>query len=76
MGVICRLLQNPVVDDRGNRKASRVLQIKEKLTRQQATIFMCALLPLSLYWMRQNAYEAFLIIHILFSIVVLATMYL
>ena len=37
---------------------------------------MCALLPLSLYFMRRNAYEAFLIIHILLSVVVLATMWL
>ncbi|KAK9424978.1 putative FAD-binding FR-type domain-containing protein [Seiridium unicorne] len=44
-------------------------------TGELATIFMCALLPLSLYWMRRNMYEGFLIIHIVLSIIVLATMW-
>lgn len=35
---------------------------------------MCALLPLSLYWMRRHLYEGFLIIHIVLSIFVLASM--
>ncbi len=36
---------------------------------------MCLLLPLSLYWMRRNVYEAFLLIHIVLSAIVLATMW-
>ncbi|KAI1078820.1 ferric reductase like transmembrane component [Whalleya microplaca] len=40
-----------------------------------ATITMCLLLPLSLYWMRRNVYEAFLLLHIVLSVVVLATMW-
>ncbi|RYP91316.1 hypothetical protein DL770_002550 [Monosporascus sp. CRB-9-2] len=40
-----------------------------------ATILMCLLLPLSLYWMRRNVYEAFLIVHIVLSAIVLATMW-
>ncbi|RYO96839.1 hypothetical protein DL765_011412 [Monosporascus sp. GIB2] len=44
-------------------------------TGEIATILMCLLLPLSLYWMRRNVYEAFLIIHIGLSAIVLATMW-
>ncbi|KAF7534078.1 hypothetical protein G7054_g6526 [Neopestalotiopsis clavispora] len=40
-----------------------------------ATILMCALLPLSLYWLRRNMYEGFLFIHIAMSILVLAAMW-
>lgn len=36
---------------------------------------MCALLPLSLYWLRRNMYEGFLFIHIAMSILVLAAMW-
>lgn len=36
---------------------------------------MSLLLPFSLYWMRRNVYEAFLIIHIVFSVIILATMW-
>ncbi|KAL6788757.1 ferric reductase like transmembrane component domain-containing protein [Trichoderma sp. SZMC 28012] len=39
-----------------------------------ATIFMCALLTLSVYWIRRRFYEAFLIIHIGLSILILFTM--
>ncbi|KAL7786554.1 ferric reductase like transmembrane component domain-containing protein [Trichoderma afarasin] len=39
-----------------------------------ATIFMCALLILSVYWIRRRFYEAFLIIHIGLSILILFTM--
>ncbi|KAL7907656.1 ferric reductase like transmembrane component domain-containing protein [Trichoderma velutinum] len=41
---------------------------------QMATIFMCALLILSVYWIRRRFYEAFLIIHIGLSILILLTM--
>lgn len=36
---------------------------------------MCLLLPLSLYWMRRHVYEAFLITHIVFSVIILVTMW-
>ncbi|KAM6479473.1 ferric reductase like transmembrane component-domain-containing protein [Trichoderma sp. SZMC 28011] len=39
-----------------------------------ATMFMCALLILSVYWIRRRFYEAFLIIHIGLSILILFTM--
>ncbi|KAL7954017.1 ferric reductase like transmembrane component domain-containing protein [Trichoderma compactum] len=41
---------------------------------QMATISMCALLILSIYWIRRRFYEAFLIIHIGLSILILFTM--
>ncbi|ETS81728.1 hypothetical protein PFICI_06730 [Pestalotiopsis fici W106-1] len=41
----------------------------------KAAILMCALLPLSLYWLRRHMYEGFLIIHIALSILVLAAMW-
>jgi hypothetical protein len=41
----------------------------------QATIFMCLLIGFSLYWMRRNSYEVFLILHILLSIGILVTMW-
>ncbi|KAL7931355.1 ferric reductase like transmembrane component domain-containing protein [Trichoderma chlorosporum] len=41
---------------------------------QIATILMCVLLPLSVYWIRRRFYEAFLIIHIVLSFVILVTM--
>ncbi|KAL7941304.1 ferric reductase like transmembrane component domain-containing protein [Trichoderma barbatum] len=41
---------------------------------QIATVLMCALLPLSVYWIRRRFYEAFLIIHIGLSIIILLTM--
>ncbi|KAI0004351.1 ferric reductase like transmembrane component [Xylariaceae sp. FL0662B] len=50
-------------------------QIMWWTTGEIATIVMCLLLPLSLYWMRRNVYEAFLILHIVLSVVVLATMW-
>ena len=44
------------------------------LTLLKATIFMCAILVFSVYWLRRRQYEAFLIIHIGLSILVLLTM--
>ncbi|ORY59763.1 ferric reductase like transmembrane component [Pseudomassariella vexata] len=44
------------------------------ITGEMATITMCTLLPLSLYWMRRNAYEAFLALHIALSVLVLFSM--
>ena len=44
-------------------------------TGEIATILMCALIPLSLYWMRRNSYELFLALHILLSVVILAAMW-
>ncbi|UKZ58305.1 hypothetical protein TrVGV298_012173 [Trichoderma virens] len=41
---------------------------------QMATIFMCSLLILSVYWIRRRFYEAFLVIHIGLSILILLTM--
>lgn len=35
---------------------------------------MCALVGASVFWLRRNLYEAFLIIHIVLSIIVLVTM--
>lgn len=35
---------------------------------------MCTLLAGSVFWLRRNLYEAFLIIHIVLSIIVLITM--
>lgn len=35
---------------------------------------MCALLALSVFWLRRKHYETFLIIHIGMSILILATM--
>ncbi|KAF4122223.1 FAD-binding domain [Geosmithia morbida] len=43
-------------------------------TGELATIFMCALLILSVYWLRRHYYEAFLLIHIVLSILMLITM--
>ncbi|KAF2864728.1 ferric reductase like transmembrane component-domain-containing protein [Massariosphaeria phaeospora] len=40
-----------------------------------ATIFMCALLAFSVYGLRRSHYEIFLVTHIVFSIIVLLTMY-
>jgi hypothetical protein len=40
----------------------------------QATIFMCALVAFSFYWIRRQQYELFLIVHIVLSILVLITM--
>lgn len=40
----------------------------------KATIFMCAILVFSVYWLRRRQYEAFLIVHIGLSILVLLTM--
>ncbi|SPO07426.1 related to ferric reductase Fre2p [Cephalotrichum gorgonifer] len=39
-----------------------------------ATIGMCGLLVASVFWLRRNLYEGFLIIHIVLSIIVLITM--
>ncbi len=44
-------------------------------TGEIATILMCALIPLSLFWMRRNTYELFLVLHILLSVIILATMW-
>lgn len=44
------------------------------LTINQATICMCLLLGLSVFWMRRNSYEAFLVIHIVLSILILVLM--
>jgi predicted ferric reductase len=44
-------------------------------TGELATISMCALIPLSIYYMRRNVYELFLLIHIALSITILATMW-
>ncbi|KAL7921239.1 ferric reductase like transmembrane component domain-containing protein [Trichoderma austrokoningii] len=41
---------------------------------QLATISMCAVLMLSMYWIRRRFYEAFLVIHIGLSILILLTM--
>ncbi|PTB35573.1 hypothetical protein M441DRAFT_152886 [Trichoderma asperellum CBS 433.97] len=41
---------------------------------QMATVFMCALLILSVYWIRRRFYETFLVIHIGLSILLLLTM--
>ncbi|KAL6856373.1 ferric reductase like transmembrane component domain-containing protein [Trichoderma novae-zelandiae] len=41
---------------------------------QIATISMCALLVFSVYWIRRRCYEAFLVIHIGLSILILFTM--
>ncbi|KAL6900551.1 ferric reductase like transmembrane component domain-containing protein [Trichoderma evansii] len=41
---------------------------------QMATVFMCALLILSVYWIRRQFYEAFLVIHIGLSILILFTL--
>ncbi|KAI9151447.1 Ferric/cupric reductase transmembrane component B [Paramyrothecium foliicola] len=43
-------------------------------TGQLATIGMCILLGVSVYWVRKFQYEAFLIMHIVLSIIVLVTM--
>ncbi|KND87213.1 Ferric reductase transmembrane component 5 [Tolypocladium ophioglossoides CBS 100239] len=39
-----------------------------------AMTFMCLLLPCSVYWMRSQHYEAFLIVHIVLSVLLLLTM--
>ncbi|KAH8899108.1 ferric reductase like transmembrane component [Thozetella sp. PMI_491] len=44
-------------------------------TGEIATVVMCALMPLSLYWMRRHVYELFLLLHIVLSIVLLLTMW-
>ncbi|KEY73918.1 hypothetical protein S7711_07761 [Stachybotrys chartarum IBT 7711] len=41
---------------------------------QVATILMCVLLGASIYWVRRQQYELFLILHIVFSVIVLVTM--
>ncbi|CAG9992949.1 unnamed protein product [Clonostachys byssicola] len=43
-------------------------------TGELATIFMCSLVGLSVYWLRRRQYEVFLILHIVLSILVLITM--
>lgn len=35
---------------------------------------MCALVFLSIYWLRRHWYETFLVIHIVLSVLILATM--
>lgn len=40
----------------------------------QATVFMCALVVFSFYWIRRQQYELFLIAHIVLSILLLVTM--
>lgn len=40
----------------------------------QATIFMCALVAFSFYWVRKKHYETFLVSHVVLSILVLLTM--
>lgn len=35
---------------------------------------MCVLLGVSIYWIRRQQYELFLILHIVFSLIVLVTM--
>ncbi|KAF1968416.1 ferric-chelate reductase-like protein [Bimuria novae-zelandiae CBS 107.79] len=40
-----------------------------------ATVFMCALLAFSVYGIRRSHYEIFLTLHIVFSVIVLLTMY-
>ncbi|KAL5604380.1 hypothetical protein BROUX41_002352 [Berkeleyomyces rouxiae] len=44
-------------------------------TGEIAVLGMCALLPLSLYWMRRNMYEVFLALHIALSAIVLVCMW-
>ncbi|KAM3455216.1 hypothetical protein NHJ6243_008622 [Beauveria neobassiana] len=39
-----------------------------------ATVVMCLLLACSVYWMRRQRYELFLILHIVMSVVILGTM--
>lgn len=39
-----------------------------------ATIVMCLLLACSVYWMRRQKYELFLILHIVMSVIILGTM--
>ncbi|OAA55748.1 ferric-chelate reductase [Cordyceps fumosorosea ARSEF 2679] len=39
-----------------------------------ATVVMCLLLACSVYWMRRQKYELFLILHIIMSVIILATM--
>ncbi|KAG6228144.1 hypothetical protein E4U26_001213 [Claviceps purpurea] len=39
-----------------------------------ATVVMCALVACSIYWLRRKNYELFLILHVVMSVVVLATM--
>ncbi|KAL2755734.1 hypothetical protein ACRALDRAFT_2027424 [Sodiomyces alcalophilus JCM 7366] len=43
-------------------------------TGQVATILMCLLLGLSVYWLRRKQYETFLVIHIVLSIFILVSM--
>ncbi|VUC23401.1 unnamed protein product [Clonostachys rosea] len=43
-------------------------------TGELATIFMCLLVGLSIFWFRRRQYEAFLLLHIVLSILVLVTM--
>ncbi|KAJ9149326.1 Ferric reductase like transmembrane component [Pleurostoma richardsiae] len=43
-------------------------------TGEVATILMCLLLGLSVFWMRRKVYEAFLILHIVLSVVILFAM--
>uniref|UniRef100_A0A8H7K382 FAD-binding FR-type domain-containing protein n=1 Tax=Bionectria ochroleuca TaxID=29856 RepID=A0A8H7K382_BIOOC len=43
-------------------------------TGELATIFMCSLVGLSVYWLRRRQYEVFLLLHIILSILVLITM--
>lgn len=35
---------------------------------------MCALVGASVFWLRRNRYEAFLVIHIALSVIILVTM--
>jgi hypothetical protein len=44
------------------------------LTSSQATVFMCALVAMSFYWIRKKHYETFLVSHIVLSILMLVTM--
>ncbi|KAI0132934.1 ferric reductase like transmembrane component [Xylariales sp. AK1849] len=44
-------------------------------TGEVATVIMSLLLGLSVYWLRRKTYELFLFIHILFSIIILASMW-
>ncbi|KAJ1324890.1 ferric-chelate reductase [Microdochium nivale] len=44
-------------------------------TGEIATVLMSLLLGLSMFWFRRNTYEVFLVVHIVFSIVILYTMW-
>ncbi|KAF5664793.1 ferric-chelate reductase [Fusarium heterosporum] len=52
----------------------RICHMKYWWMGELATIFMCLLICLSIFWLRRQQYELFLVVHIVLSVLILLTM--